>query len=59
MLTIGDKFPSFRLQSVVSTEKGKEFKEISDTDYAKKMEGRILLAQGLHFRLPDRDRRVR
>ena len=36
MLTIGDKFPSFRLQSVVSTEKGKEFKEISDTDYAKK-----------------------
>jgi alkyl hydroperoxide reductase subunit AhpC len=36
MLTIGDKFPSFRLQSVVSTEKGKEFKEISDADFGGK-----------------------
>jgi peroxiredoxin (alkyl hydroperoxide reductase subunit C) len=33
MLTIGDRFPSFRLQAVVSTEKGKEFKEISDGDF--------------------------
>ena len=36
MLTVGDKFPSFRMQSVVSIEKGKEFKEIADTDFAGK-----------------------
>jgi lipoyl-dependent peroxiredoxin subunit C len=29
MLTVGDKFPEFRLQAVVSTEAGKEFREIS------------------------------
>jgi peroxiredoxin (alkyl hydroperoxide reductase subunit C) len=33
MLTIGDKFPAFHLKSVVSLEKGKEFKDISNTDY--------------------------
>jgi peroxiredoxin (alkyl hydroperoxide reductase subunit C) len=33
MLTIGDKFPKFSLQGVVSLEKGKEFKEISNADY--------------------------
>ena len=30
MLTVGDKLPAFNLQSVVSLEPGKEFKEISD-----------------------------
>jgi len=30
MLTIGDRLPSFNLQSVVSTEAGKEFTEITD-----------------------------
>jgi peroxiredoxin (alkyl hydroperoxide reductase subunit C) len=30
MLTVGDKFPEFRLQAVVSLEKGKEFQEITD-----------------------------
>jgi len=29
MLTVGDKLPAFRLQSVVSLEKGKEFAEIT------------------------------
>jgi peroxiredoxin (alkyl hydroperoxide reductase subunit C) len=29
MLTIGDKFPDFRLQAVVGREKGKEFQEIT------------------------------
>ena len=29
MLTIGDTFPEFRLQAVVSREKGKEFQEIT------------------------------
>lgn len=36
MLTIGDKFPDFRLQSVVSLEKGKEFQEITESTYAGK-----------------------
>jgi alkyl hydroperoxide reductase subunit AhpC len=29
MLTIGDKFPEFRLQAVVGREKGKEFQEVT------------------------------
>ena len=29
MLTVGDTFPSFKLQAVVSRDKGKEFSEIS------------------------------
>ena len=33
MLTVGDKLPEFKLQSVVSLGKGKEFKEITDNDY--------------------------
>ena len=30
MLTVGDKFPEYKLQAVVSTEKGKEFDTISN-----------------------------
>jgi len=33
MRTIGDKFPEFDLKSVVSLEKGKEFKQITSRDY--------------------------
>jgi peroxiredoxin (alkyl hydroperoxide reductase subunit C) len=33
MLTIGDKLPDFKLKAVVSTEKGKEFKELTHKDY--------------------------
>ena len=33
MLTVGDKFPEFKLKAVVSLEKDKEFKEISEKDY--------------------------
>ena len=33
MLTVGDKFPEFRLQAVVSLEKGKEFQEITDQSH--------------------------
>ena len=33
MLTIGDKFPSFKLQAVVSLEKGKEFQELTEASY--------------------------
>jgi alkyl hydroperoxide reductase subunit AhpC len=33
MLTVGDPLPSFNLQSVVSLEKGNEFREISDRSF--------------------------
>jgi peroxiredoxin (alkyl hydroperoxide reductase subunit C) len=36
MLTIGDTLPEFKLQACVSIEAGKEFKEISDSDYSGK-----------------------
>jgi peroxiredoxin (alkyl hydroperoxide reductase subunit C) len=36
MLTIGDKFPTFKLQSVVSLEKGKEFQELTESTYSGK-----------------------
>ena len=36
MLTVGDQFPAFRLQAVVSRDKGKEFTEITDRSYAGK-----------------------
>jgi peroxiredoxin (alkyl hydroperoxide reductase subunit C) len=36
MLTIGDKFPSFKLQAAVSLEKGKEFQELTEKDYSGK-----------------------
>jgi len=36
VLTVGDKLPSFRLQSVVSLEKGKEFKELTETSFKNK-----------------------
>jgi peroxiredoxin (alkyl hydroperoxide reductase subunit C) len=33
MLTVGDKFPQFALQAVVSRDKGKEFTEINDKSH--------------------------
>jgi len=33
MLTVGDKFPAFRLQAVVSREKGREFQEITERSH--------------------------
>lgn len=33
MLTIGDRFPHFNLQSVVSLEKGKEFKALTERSF--------------------------
>lgn len=36
MLTVGDQFPQFALQAVVSREKGKEFTEINDKSYTGK-----------------------
>jgi peroxiredoxin (alkyl hydroperoxide reductase subunit C) len=34
MLTVGDKFPSFKLTASVGTEEGKQFKDISSKDVA-------------------------
>jgi peroxiredoxin (alkyl hydroperoxide reductase subunit C) len=33
MLSVGDRFPEFKLQSVVSLEKGKEFREITHESF--------------------------
>ncbi len=33
MLTVGDKLPDFTLKAVVSLDKGKEFKELSNKDF--------------------------
>jgi lipoyl-dependent peroxiredoxin subunit C len=33
MLTIGDKLPAFKLQSVVGLDAGKEFKELTESSY--------------------------
>ena len=33
MLTVGDSFPSFRLQSVVSRQRGQEFQEITEASH--------------------------
>ena len=33
MLTVGDKFPPFKLQAVVSREKGREFQEITEKSH--------------------------
>ncbi len=34
MLTVGDRFPSFSLQAVVSLEKGREFETLTDRSHA-------------------------
>jgi peroxiredoxin (alkyl hydroperoxide reductase subunit C) len=36
MLTVGDKFPEFNLEAVVSLEEGKEFQKINNQSYAGK-----------------------
>jgi alkyl hydroperoxide reductase subunit AhpC len=36
MLTVGDRFPEYKLQAVVGLEKGKEFREVGSADYAGK-----------------------
>ena len=55
MLTVGDRFPAFDLKAVVSTDPKVAFTQISDQIGRRQVEGRVLLAEGLHFRVPDRD----
>jgi peroxiredoxin (alkyl hydroperoxide reductase subunit C) len=33
MLTVGDRFPAFKLQAVVGMESGKEFAELTDQSH--------------------------
>jgi lipoyl-dependent peroxiredoxin subunit C len=47
MLTIGDRLPAFKLQAVVSTEKGKEFTEITEKSHPGQW--RVLFAWPMDF----------
>jgi alkyl hydroperoxide reductase subunit AhpC len=47
MLTIGDRLPPFQLQAVVSTERGKEFAEITDRSHPGQW--RVLFAWPMDF----------
>ena len=59
MLGVGEKFPSFNVPATVSIAEGKTFQKISRRGFRGQVEGLLLLAQGLHLRLPDRDRGLR
>ena len=59
MLTVGDRIPAFDLQAVVSTEQDKAFTSIDNSSNPGKWKVDLLLAQGLHVRVPDRDRGLR
>ena len=59
MLGIGEKFPTYALTGVVSNDPNKAFVAFQQQRSGRQMAGRVFLAQGLHLRLPDRDRRVR
>ena len=59
MLGVGHKFPAYSLQATVSLEKGKAFQTISNRGFQGQVEGLLLLAQGLHLRVPHRNRRIR
>lgn len=52
MLTVGDKLPEFKLQSVVSLESGKEFAEISHESYAGKWKVLFLWPMDFTFVCP-------
>jgi alkyl hydroperoxide reductase subunit AhpC len=52
MLTVGDKLPEFKLQSVVSLESGKEFKELTDQSYAGKWKVLFLWPMDFTFICP-------
>jgi len=42
MLGLGQKFPDFKKKAVVSTEKGKEFSEVSSTDHIKQKKWMVM-----------------
>ena len=59
MLTVGDKFPQFKLKATVSNDLNNAFVDIDNNTYKGKWLVRVLLSEGLHLRLPDRDHRLR
>ena len=67
MLTIGDQFPAYELTALIGGDLSKvDAKQPEDyftTDHQRRprrqVARRVLLAEGLHLRVPDRDRRVR
>ena len=67
LLTIGDQFPAYNLKAVIGGDLSKVDAQQPDdyftTDHQRRLRGqvahRLLLAQGLHLRVPHRDRRVR
>jgi lipoyl-dependent peroxiredoxin subunit C len=52
MLTVGDKLPEFKLQSVVSLESGKEFQELTDQSYGDKWKVLFLWPMDFTFICP-------
>src|SRR3954465_11642800 len=52
MLTVGDRFPEYKLQAVVGLEKGKEFKEVGGADYAGKGKGGFFWPKDFTFVCP-------
>jgi alkyl hydroperoxide reductase subunit AhpC len=52
MLTVGDKLPEFKLQSVVSLQPGKEFQEVTDQSYAGKWQVLFLWPMDFTFICP-------
>ena len=52
MLTIGDKFPEFKLQAAVSLERGKEFQTIDSDTYAGKWKVLFLWPMDFTFVCP-------
>ena len=59
MLGIGRKFPEFKLTGVVVNDTNKAFQDVDERDLRRQVAGRVLLAEGLHLRVPDGDRRLR
>jgi alkyl hydroperoxide reductase subunit AhpC len=52
MLTVGDKFPEFRLNAVVSREKGKEFQQVTDKSWPNKWKVIFLYPKDFTFICP-------
>ena len=59
MLTVGDRLPQFDLQATVEPREGQGIRADHRPELSRPVAGPLLLADGLHLRLPDRDRRVR
>ena len=63
MLTVGDTFPEFALKAVKAGADGLDLEDRLHRHHRgirrRQVEGGVLLAEGFHLRLPDRDRRLR